>query len=49
MARLALNVADDILALQRAFDEAEPNADVARLGELLAEDLLSIGEQGRSR
>jgi ketosteroid isomerase-like protein len=45
-ARLALSVADDILALQRAFDEAELNADVARLGELLAEDFLSIGEQG---
>jgi hypothetical protein len=39
-------VANDILALQRAFDEAELNADVARLGELLAEDFLSIGEQG---
>jgi hypothetical protein len=25
-------VADDILALQRAFDEAELSADVARLG-----------------
>jgi len=43
---LALSVADDILDLQRAFDEAELNADVARLGELLAEDFLSIGEQG---
>jgi Domain of unknown function (DUF4440) len=43
---LALSVADDILALQRAFDEAELSADVARLGELLAEDFLSIGEQG---
>ena len=41
-----MSVADDILALQRAFDEAELNADVARLGELLAEDFLSIGEQG---
>lgn len=43
---LALSVTDDILALQRAFDEAELTADVARLGELLAEDFLSIGEQG---
>ena len=41
-----MGVADDILDLQRAFDEAELNADVARLGELLAEDFLSIGEQG---
>jgi hypothetical protein len=43
---LALSVADDILDLQRAFDEAELSADVARLGDLLAEDFLSIGEQG---
>jgi ketosteroid isomerase-like protein len=43
---LAWCVADDILALQRAFDQAELNADVARLGDLLAEDFLSIGEQG---
>jgi hypothetical protein len=35
-----------IPALVRAFDEAEVNADAARLGELLAEDFLSIGEQG---
>jgi ketosteroid isomerase-like protein len=39
-------VSDDILDLQRAFDEAELSADVARLEELLAEDFMSIGEQG---
>jgi ketosteroid isomerase-like protein len=39
-------VADEILELQRAFDDAELRADVDRLGDLLAEDFLSIGEQG---
>ena len=39
-------VADDILELQRAFDDAELRADAGRLGELLADDFLSIGEQG---
>ncbi len=33
-------VADEIFALQRAFDDAE------RLGGLLADDFVSIGEQG---
>jgi hypothetical protein len=40
------SVADDILELQRAFDDAELRADAARLDELLADDFLSIGEQG---
>jgi ketosteroid isomerase-like protein len=39
-------VADDILELARAFDEAELHGDAGRLGALLAEDFLSIGEQG---
>jgi hypothetical protein len=39
-------VGDDILALQRAFDDAELNGDAARLGDLLADDFQSIGEQG---
>jgi hypothetical protein len=39
-------VADDILELARAFDEAELHGDPGRLGALLAEDFLSIGEQG---
>jgi hypothetical protein len=39
-------VADDILELQRAFDDAELRGDAARLGDLLADDFLSIGEQG---
>ena len=41
-----MGVADDIITLQQAFDEAELHADVARLEELLTEDFLSIGEQG---
>jgi hypothetical protein len=41
-----VGVADDIITLQQAFDEAELHADVARLEELLTEDFLSIGEQG---
>jgi hypothetical protein len=40
------SVADDILELQRAFDDAELRADARRLDELLADDFLSIGEQG---
>jgi hypothetical protein len=39
-------VADDILELQRAFDDAELRRDAARLDALLADDFLSIGEQG---
>ena len=39
-------VADDILELQRAFDDAELNGDAEQLGDLLADDFLSIGEQG---
>jgi hypothetical protein len=39
-------VADDILELQRAFDDAELHGDAERLGDLLADDFLSIGEQG---
>jgi hypothetical protein len=39
-------VADDIGDLQRAFDDAELRADAGRLDELLADDFLSIGEQG---
>jgi hypothetical protein len=39
-------VADDILELQRAFDDAELRADSGRLDELLADDFQSIGEQG---
>jgi hypothetical protein len=39
-------VADDILELQRAFDDAELRGDAERLGGLLADDFLSIGEQG---
>jgi hypothetical protein len=39
-------VAEDILELQRAFDDAELRGDAGRLGTLLAEDFLSIGEQG---
>jgi hypothetical protein len=39
-------VADDILELQRAFDDAELQADTGRLAGLLADDFLSIGERG---
>ena len=39
-------VADDILELRQAFDDAELRADAARLEELLADDFQSIGEQG---
>jgi hypothetical protein len=39
-------VTDDILELARAFDEAELHGDAGRLGTLLADDFLSIGEQG---
>ena len=39
-------VADDILELARAFDDAELRGDAGRLGGLLADDFLSIGEQG---
>ena len=39
-------VADDILEFQRAFDDAELQADAGRLAGLLADDFLSIGERG---
>jgi len=39
-------VADDILELARAFDDAGLRGDAGRLGGLLADDFLSIGEQG---
>ena len=38
--------ADDILRLQREFDDAELGADTERLDRLIADDFLSIGEQG---
>ncbi len=39
-------MADNILELQRAFDDAELRGDADRLEALLADDFLSIGEQG---
>jgi hypothetical protein len=39
-------MADDILDLQRAFDDAELHGDAGRLDALLADDFQSIGEQG---
>jgi hypothetical protein len=39
-------VEDDILELARAFDNAEMDGDVAGLDALLADDFLSIGDQG---
>jgi len=39
-------VPDNILDLQRAFDDAELRGDADRLDALLADDFLSIGEQG---
>src|SRR5215472_4547865 len=39
-------VADDILELARAFDDAELRGNAEQLGGLLADDFLSIGEQG---
>jgi hypothetical protein len=39
-------VADDILELRQAFDDAELRGDADRLDALLADDFLSIGEQG---
>lgn len=39
-------VADEILELQDAFDDAELRGDAVRLDSLLADDFLSIGEQG---
>ena len=38
--------ADEILDLRQAFDEAERCGDADRRNELLADDFLSIGEQG---
>lgn len=40
------SVADDILELQRAFDDAELHGDAIRLEALLTDDFASIGEQG---
>jgi ketosteroid isomerase-like protein len=40
------SAADDILELQRAFDDAELHGDAIRLEALLADDFASIGEQG---
>lgn len=37
---------DDILELAQAFDDAELHGDAGRLGDLLADDFVSIGEQG---
>jgi ketosteroid isomerase-like protein len=42
-------LADDILELQRAFDDAELHADTGRLATLLADDFLAIGERGFQR
>jgi hypothetical protein len=39
-------VADEILELRNAFDDAEMRGDADRLESLLADDFLSIGEQG---
>jgi hypothetical protein len=39
-------VADEILELQVAFDDAELRGDAVRLDSLLTDDFLSIGEQG---
>lgn len=39
-------VSDEILVLQRSFDDAELHADTQRLGALLVDDFLSIGERG---
>jgi hypothetical protein len=39
-------VADEILDLRQAFDEAELCGDADRLNGLLADDFLSSGEQG---
>jgi hypothetical protein len=39
-------VADDVLELHRAFDHAGLRGDAERLGALLDDDFLSIGEQG---
>jgi len=39
-------VSDEILVLQRAFEDAELRADAERLGALLVDDFLSIGERG---
>src|ERR1700753_2674140 len=44
--RDACPVTDDILALQRAFDDAELRGDAGRLRELRADDFQSIGELG---
>jgi hypothetical protein len=39
-------VSDEILVLQRAFEDAELRADAEHLGALLVDDFLSIGERG---
>jgi hypothetical protein len=41
-----MTMTDDVLAAQRAFDEAELRADTDRLAVLLADDFRSIGERG---
>lgn len=39
-------VADSVLELRQAFDDAELRGDAEKLEALLADDFLSIGEQG---
>jgi hypothetical protein len=39
-------VADSVLELRQAFDDAELRGDAEKLDALLADDFLSIGEQG---
>jgi ketosteroid isomerase-like protein len=39
--------AAEVLARQEAFEEAERHGDVVALDELLTDDFLSIGDQGR--
>ena len=43
----AAEVQAEVLARQDAFDEAERRGDLAALDELLTDDFLSIGDQGR--
>lgn len=46
MRRDDAGVDNDIIDLQRAFDDAELQADRVRLNALLVDDFLSIGERG---
>lgn len=39
-------VTNDVLELRQAFDDAELRGDADRLDALIADDFLSIGEQG---